>query len=368
MKKITTITILFFFLFSFSYQSFAKENSDIPEFSFPTDENGCTGSEWVENPESFDDYAIHEGYMFDGYCLIKDADIKTFKPLIIDGEELGKYMKDKDSIYFTTKRLNGLNSNYVKLKQIDDYGTILYNDEKIYFNGIEVSNSGIDVETFRLENGSYRDKNYLYEKIKTSGWEGPGIQKFILKRVENADPNNYTDGYKITDDAVYWYGKKIEEVNVDSFEVMHLGYAKDKDNVYYEGVVKHNRDSKTFHRADIEGIDIYVYMDKNKSYSGIEQKTIKEIKKEIPKSKESLNQSIKSTIQTYRENYPHYIPHPAQDSENSDSLYNLKRYFDYYILDYKYLNPPLYYGIITSPFILIFGIGGFVFWRKRKRK
>lgn len=312
-------------------------------------------------------YHNYDGKVYYFDCPLEGVDWKSLKPLTVDGKELFGYVMDKNYIYYKTRRLDGLSPDDFRIKQMaDNNEVILYDDDTIYFDAVEVSDSGMDVETFRMENGAYRDDQYLYMRGQTPDTLDGWVQNFEFGRVEGGEPDNYAHGYKITPSAVYWYGKKIEEADPGSFETMYDGFAKDKNNVFSDGKVMYGADVESFNRTAPKGIDIYIYVDKNRSYYGVGLKTIDEVKKETPESANSLNQSIKSALLDYKQKYPGYTPQPAIDPENPPQFPLLSRWYDR-LTDMKYLNPPFYYTIILGPFVILAGIFGFVF-RKRFRR
>lgn len=307
-------------------------------------------------------YHIYDNRVYYYHCPLEGVDSKSFKPLTADGKKLKDYAADKNYIYYKTRRLDGLSPVDFKIKQMTaNDEVILYDDDTVYLDAMEVSDSGMDVETFRMENGAYRDDRYLYARGQTpdslDGW----VHDFAFGRVEGGDPDNYAAGYKITPDAVYWYGKKIEEADAGSFEVkFDHETARDKNNLYEKGKVVYGVDVKSFqiYEKEVNGI-VQVH--------NLHKGTISSIKKEIPKSEGILNASIKSALLDYKSKYSGYSPRPAIDPDNPPFFPALNRLWDK-ITDYKYLNPPLYYAIVILPFALILAGAGYAVYRRQKAK
>ena len=372
MKKNILLSIFFTLFISFGLLSnITKANSDYSSVSFPIGDDGCTGSEWLD--EDLSGYKFYEGYLFNNFCVVEGVDINSYKIINIDGTE---YVIDDKSMFSGVKKLEGIDPHNYKKKIVrytnndGEYRKIfIYDDDTVYMDDIEAN--AVDVDSVKILNFYWlKDKNHVYQ-IKRGNRDLRVEYLYHLEILPDADPNHFYFGYAVEDGSVYWYGKKIEEADASTAKVAECDpkFLIDKNNVYWKGKVLYGANIKTFGQAIID--ELYYCVDKNGMY--FEQsyglnKTIKEIKKEIPESIESLNQSLKSSLLEYREKYPHYIPKPAQDPENPERFYNLRRFFDYYVLDYKYLNPPLYYMMIVSPFILPMIIIGVFVWKRRKRK
>ncbi len=309
-----------------------------------------------------DDNVIIRGYhmewnkidgdvMYFDDLIVEQIDAKTFKnPSSVNMD----YGHDKSNVYYQGEHaLNNLEPNTYEIGMINagvyndyisyDEDTFCIKDECIQVNG------PVDVEF--LEDGLLRFGKELYRYSEYVGFE-------LI--ADNSDPENFATGYNIVDEAVYWYGNKIEEAEPESFELIGASYAKDKNNVYHEGMVIYGKDASSFEVYDVkrEGKPtLVVKMDKYKA---------DEIKKEYPRESKRINSTIKTLILEYKEKYPGYRPQPAIDPDNPPKHPTLDRLWDI-ITDYKYLNPPVYYLIIYSPVLLVLVVVGFVFWR-RKRK
>ena len=362
MKKLISIIILTILLqIAFHIPLVSAE-----EYVDLYDTDHCTSNEMTDVDLS--GYKVYEGKPYFFFCFVEGMDARTLKPLIIDGEKSFNYARDKKNVYYNTRILKGLKPGQFEIKTFNNGAfTFLYDVDTTYLDGMDISDSGLDIGSFKaLGNYYYRDKDSLYLQTMTDVTPSR-IENFTFEKVPSTNPDNFSLGYKRNLEAIYWYGQKIPEViDAESFQLFHSGYAKDKDNVYKDGKVVYGTDVKSFHEADIEGIDIFIFIDKNKSYYGINA-PMKTLRAEHKSSIKSIDQSIKASLQDYKEKYPDYTPQPAIDPNNPPKHPTLDKLKDG-ITDYKYLNPVLYYSIFITPFVLMFGVVGYVVWRMRKPK
>jgi hypothetical protein len=279
-----------------------------------------------DTDEQMSGYSNIGTYVYYGYCRIECADAGTFKPVKLKNEDSAIFGKDKNHVFFRVSALEGVSPNSYKIKETgnSDY-YLIYDKNTVYLNTILFPQ--IDPNTFEFLDTShednvswFKDKNHVYRLIQADS-----ALEDKLEILPNSDPSLFTFGYNITPDAVYWYGKKIDGVDMGSFELLHDGYAKDKNNVYNEGKIMYGADAESFHEADIKGIDIFIYIDKYKSYYGINS-SIQELKKEKQNSINSIDQSISTAIKTYETKYPNYAPQPAVPAPGSPEEAELKKF------------------------------------------
>ena len=200
----------------------------------------------------------------------KGVDIPTFEFL---GDSYNKYYKDKNNIYFLNdkddkmefEKLAGANPKTFEI--IDDY--FARDDKNVYFFNKKVI--GVDVKTF--EEVGYdiiKDKNGLHilidsneTEIKVKSLKADGIDLKTLKKLDNGyfkDKNNIYYGLS---DNLY----KIKNADLQTFEVLTSPYsssvyfAKDKNNVYYNG-----KKLDGIVPNDFEQIQSYFIKDKNGIY------------------------------------------------------------------------------------------------------
>ena len=219
------------------------------------------------------------------YYLDRESDGITYKVKVLDtkgvdipsfeflGDSYNKYYKDKNNIYFLNdkddkmefEKLVGANPKTFEI--IDDY--FARDDKNVYFFNKKVI--GVDVKTF--EEVGYdiiKDKNGLHilidsneTEIKVKSLKADGIDLKTLKKLDNGyfkDKNNIYYGLS---GNLY----KIKNADLQTFEVLTSPYsssvyfAKDKNNVYYNG-----KKLDGIVPNDFEQIQSYFIKDKNGIY------------------------------------------------------------------------------------------------------
>lgn len=294
--------------------------------------------------------------------IIENIDAETFEnPKSINMD----YGHDKDNVYYMGEyTMKGLDPKNYTI----GLPTNQKNENNIYIS--------YDEDTFCLKEQCIQVENPSAPQFIGDGLIRFGKKLYIYNEwdeirliVENSNPEHFITGYKITPDAVYWYGVKIKDVDLNSFEIMKCDClsetAKDKNNVYFKSSVIYKSDTKSFNKIVVDEArycaDKYGFYNKDKM-----NLPLNEMKKLAPNDINIINQSIKSSILEYKEKYPNYSPQPAIDPNNPQKFPILNRLKDK-ITDYKFINPPIYYSIIYVPILVILGVAGFVIRRKRKR-
>ena len=196
----------------------------------------------------FSKYTIENGIvMYNGVSVTRDleypfttnADVKSFK--VIDGI----YAKDKYAVY--------------------RYGNYII---------------GADPQTFiPLNHGFSKDKNNIYRY----NWIVGGIDKNTFK-VLNQDENEDKYGIYFSDKNGIYFIKvwernpysKLEDIDIKTFEVLKNGYAKDKNNIYYNSFIIEEADMNSFEilSSDFSKDKNYFYFDGGK-IKNIDVKTVK---------------------------------------------------------------------------------------------
>ena len=219
------------------------------------------------------------------YYLDRESDGITYKVEVLDtkgidipsfeffGDSYNKYFKDKDNIFFLNDKDNKMEFeklaavNPKTFEIIDDY--FARDDKNVYFFNKKVI--GVDAKTF--EEVGYdivKDKNGLHilidsneTEIKTKNLKADGIDLRTLKKLDNGyfkDKNNIYYGLS---GNLY----KIKNADLQTFEVLNSPYsssvyfAKDKNNVYYNG-----KKLDGIVPNDFEQIQSYFIKDKNGIY------------------------------------------------------------------------------------------------------
>ena len=262
-------------------------------------------------------------------CALKDADPYTLKTMA-----QSEYGRDKQHVYYHQYLLSGLNPDNVKteLYYSSDRSWAMY----VAYDGKitcfeEVCSTQVDPSNLILmDSGLIRNGDKVFNLIETDEDYYPCVtgqsekKKELELIVDHSDPAFFTFGYNITPDAVYWYGKKIEEANSGSFEIMHEGYAKDKNNVFFEGKIQYGVDAESF--TELGGS----FIDKNgEQYQGKLFKVIPKFKQQYVgynQSPKIVDDSLSSAISTYESKYPSYTPQPAVPAPGSPEEAELKKF------------------------------------------
>ena len=219
------------------------------------------------------------------YYLDRESDGITYKVKVLDtkgvdipsleffGDSYNKYFKDKDNIYFLNDKDNKMEfeklagANLKTFEIIDDY--FARDDKNVYFFNKKVI--GVDAKTFEeVDYDIVKDKNGLHilidsneTEIKTKNLKADGIDLKTFKKLDNGyfkDKNNIYYGLS---GNLY----KIKNADLQTFEVLNSPYsssayfAKDKNNVYYNG-----KKLDGIVPNDFEQIQSYFIKDKNGIY------------------------------------------------------------------------------------------------------
>ena len=219
------------------------------------------------------------------YYLDRESDGITYKVKVLDtkgvdipsfeflGDSYNKYYRDKNNIYFLNDKVDKMEfeklvgANPKTFEIIDDY--FARDDKNVYFFNKKVI--GVDAKTF--EEVGYdiiKDKNGLHilidsneTEIKVKSLKADGIDLKTLKKLDNGyfkDKNNIYYGLS---GNLY----KIKNADLQTFEVLTSPYsssvyfAKDKNNVYYNG-----KKLDGIVPNDFEQIQSYFIKDKNGIY------------------------------------------------------------------------------------------------------
>ena len=223
------------------------------------------------------------------YYLDRESDGITYKVKVLDtkgiditsleflGYSYNKYYRDKNNIYFLNdkddkmefEKLVGANPKTFEI--IDDY--FARDDKNVYFFNKKVI--GVDAKTFEKvgydivkdKNGVYFLENVSEEnenlEIKTKNLKADGIDLKTLKKLDNGYFKDKNSIYYELSGNLY----KMKNVDLPTFEVLNSPYsssvyfAKDKNNVYYNG-----KKLDGIVPNDFEQIQSYFIKDKNGIY------------------------------------------------------------------------------------------------------
>ena len=223
------------------------------------------------------------------YYLDRESDGITYKVKVLDtkgidiqsleflGDSYNKYYRDKNNIYFLNdkddkmefEKLAGANPKTFEI--VDDY--FARDDKNVYFFNKKVI--GVDAKTFeKVGYDIVKDKNGVYflenvseenenSEIKTKNLKADGIDLKTLKKLDNGYFKDKNSIYYELSGNLY----KMKNVDLPTFEVLNSPYsssvyfAKDKNNVYYNG-----KKLDGIVPNDFEQIQSYFIKDKNGIY------------------------------------------------------------------------------------------------------
>ena len=223
------------------------------------------------------------------YYLDRESDGITYKVKVLDtkgidipslellGDSYNKYYRDKNNIYFLNDKDDKMEfeklvgANLKTFEIVDDY--FARDDKNVYFFNKKVI--GVDAKTFEKvgydivkdKNGVYFLENVSEEnenlEIKTKNLKADGIDLKTLKKLDNGYFKDKNSIYYELSGNLY----KMKNVDLPTFEVLNSPYsssvyfAKDKNNVYYNG-----KKLDGIVPNDFEQIQSYFIKDKNGIY------------------------------------------------------------------------------------------------------
>ena len=201
-------------------------------------------------------YYKDKNYVYYNYMIIPGADPASFAPLE------NEYFMDKKYIYYEGKKLKNSDSRksfesiYIQTSYDsacrDTYELYAENNGKRYHFGEVYNGKEYDVKTFISYDYHYsKDKNYVYYYGKKL--DNVDSKSFILY-----DSDYFADKYR-----VYNNRQVIKGSDVDTFVIIDSYYSKDKNHVYYENKIVPEADPETFGKIEKYGY----YADKNYIYT-----------------------------------------------------------------------------------------------------
>ena len=183
---------------------------------------------------------------------------------------------------------------------------------------------GVNVKSFRCEDGIAKDDNSIYylgkkvEKVNHSSFKSIGKlycsdnekvyfknrynESSSLTEVVKGQPKNFqligdsTSYYGKDDSTVYYYGKALKNADPVSFIILEYGYSHDKNNAYYNGEIIEGLKGKDFKiiKEALMGSDGMVLCNGNKKIENSDAITFKVIECGYSKDKSNvyLNGSV----------------------------------------------------------------------------
>ena len=248
--------------------------------------------------ETYGSYKGHIGWGYDknhvyqGYSRPVEADPASFTFLS------DNFMKDKDFLYtlyfhelkrlqINTDSLVALNETYVRDNTLvyffdmeaADFKSIPFQsvdsiialtspfviiDNKVYTNGQLLNEGEVDAATFRVLDGYCRDTNHIFYSGKASP----------------ADVNSFEpllEGFAKDKQSVYYFGNILKDIDVNTFKMINSFYFTDKNHVYFIYsapkydheffIIVDGANPKTFYH-DSRKDELYGADDKNEFYNG----------------------------------------------------------------------------------------------------
>ena len=165
---------------------------------------------------------------------IKNADLATFEVLNSPYSSSIYFAKDKNSVYYQNKKIDGLVADGFKQIQsnfIKDRNGIYKFEEDENEKSLKITpiNVKIDFENLKELDWKYfgDDKNIYY------------FDESDFKKLDKADINSFeridSTGFFKDKNNVYYDGEKVEGIDMNSIEVISGMWIKEKNNVFYEG-------------------------------------------------------------------------------------------------------------------------------------
>ncbi len=200
-------------------------------------------------------YVKNEGEVYYNWKRIKDADFESFEILepikletlyVSDGSSFAPYTKDKNNVYFSWKKIEWADPNTFEVL----WWFYAKDKNNVYTEKIKIKNA--DSDTFKVLWWFYsRDKDGVYFSWKNIDWATPDTFE-VLSRGYWKDWNKvyflddiikyeldlntiyfFKDSIFIKDkNGIYCGRKKLNNADIDTFEILEFWYAKDKNNIY----------------------------------------------------------------------------------------------------------------------------------------
>ena len=353
-SRLSKIVILVFLVANLGMAEYIKKDNAVyyKDEIWQADEKKVNNADFKTFVELNKIYGKDNKNVFYGDEKLENADFKTFQAV---GENIGR---DKDNFYWYNQKVK-INPKDFKLYKNKDKIVYFRNNGKIYdLKGLDELNGIEDVDTFEVLDDEYsRDKYNIYYGGVTFSDVDMDTFQIIMQDTYAKDKNKVYYGsrpirevnpktvkilseiYLKDDKSVFTKYGKIENADLDSFEVlgeMHI-YAKDNKNVYLFGEIIKKADPKTF-----EIIKEKPTYSKDKKYLYYSGKKIDEIRDNLENMSAGVLDIIKNGNRIYANGNRLNIENP----ENFKIIKN-----DYYN------NPNIIYGKNDKNIYVIIGNG-----------
>ena len=206
---------------------------------------------------------------------IKNADLQTFEVLTSPYSSSVYFAKDKNNVYYSGKKLDGIVPN--DFEQIQSY---FIKDR----NGIYKFEEDEDEQNLKI---TPINAKIDFKNLKELDWKYFGDDKNIyyfdeesFKKVDKADINSFEQidftGFFKDKNNVYYEGEKVEGIDMNSIEVVNGMCIKDKNSVFYEGKKLRNISPTNFNIFDGGMSYDKILVDKNGAYKLMENENQKD--------------------------------------------------------------------------------------------
>ena len=219
---------------------------------------------------------------------IKNADLQTFEVLTSPYSSSVYFAKDKNNVYYSGKKLDGIVPN--DFEQIQSY---FIKDR----NGIYKFEEDEDEQNLKI---TPINAKIDFKNLKELDWKYFGDDKNIyyfdeesFKKVDKADINSFEQidftGFFKDKNNVYYEGEKVEGIDMNSIEVVNGMCIKDKNSVFYEGKKLRNISPTNFNIFDGGMSYDKILVDKNGAYKLMENENQKDKIKIIPLDNKNID-------------------------------------------------------------------------------
>lgn len=215
--------------------------------------------ETFERLDSIHIYAKDKNHVYYAYKRLDNLDIDAQTFDFIDGSI---YAKDKNKVYYKNHEgeltvIENANPEKFELIGVEYNCEYLARDDKnYYYQGFVLGN--VDYDSFEIMDAHYaKDKNYVYYFYYDFYLDNDGRISFQDSLNLDIESLEYLGaGFLKDENYIYYHNKskfgeksyltKRDEIDISTFKVLGNSYAKDKSNVYYSGKKIEGVDVKTF--------------------------------------------------------------------------------------------------------------------------
>ena len=145
---------------------------------------------------------------------------------------------------------------------------------RIFYNG-EILSNNLNTKDIEVVNKYYiKDKYYYYGineyKSKDYSVYGKNFTNKNLAKITNrikiTPDMKVQDEYLISKENIYYLGKKIDNIDLNTFQNLKYGISKDKDNIYFNGINIKFLNGIELKDKDLKNIGKNYFRNKNNIY------------------------------------------------------------------------------------------------------